>query len=642
MPPVRFLFGIHLHQPVGNFDHVFADHVDHVYLPFLQALVERRTLPVALHISGPLLTWMEAHDRRYLDVVGRLAADGQVELLLSGFDEPILAALPRRDRLEQIEWMRDALGRRFGVQASTLWLTERVWEPELAADLADARVASVLVDDRHLLICGLEREQLHRPYRTEHDGRGLSVLPIDERLRYLVPFKPPADLAAYFRTLSAQGAPLAVLADDGEKFGGWPGTRAWVYERGWLREFQDTLLDLVARHEVRLVTPAQTLGEVESGGLVYMPTASYREMEGWSLPPAAAERLTRLERELGEARLAGPDGALVRGAHWRNFLTRYPEANRLHKSMTRLSGLARERGDPAEARRAVGRAQCNDAYWHGVFGGLYLPHLRAALWRELAHAEAILRRGEGLWVDVLDFDEDGQQELWIHSERFSAVLSPRRGGTLEAYTVFASGINYADVLTRRREAYHRAAEPGPASGNPGHTGTPSIHDLERDLHLADLPPFDRDARALLVDRILEHAITEQAFAAGRAAPAISWAGMPFSTEWHHDGGDLVVRLRPHEPAGLEHKVMRFSPTGALSVDYRWQTDAGPADAWFTTELSLAAPLAIACAPDAHTWTFPVTTRAKSERGLEETIQGRATLLRWPLGAGQAKVTLTPP
>src|SRR5438309_7070373 len=124
-------------------------------------------------------------------------------------------------------------------------------------------------------------------------------------------------------------------------------------------------------------------------------------MEAWALPPAAARRLAVLELDLGEARMAGPEGALVRGSHWRNFLAKYPESNRMHKKMLALSRLCRERGDPPLARRAIGRAQCNDAYWHGVFGGLYLPHLREAIWRELARAEAELRREEALaWEEL--------------------------------------------------------------------------------------------------------------------------------------------------------------------------------------------------------------------------------------------------
>src|SRR5439155_1707832 len=204
-----------------------------VYRPLVERLAERRFFPFTLHISGPLLEWLEAHDPAYLDLIGRLAADGQVELLLAGFYEPVLASLLPTDRVEQVAWMGEAIRRRFGVTATGLWLTERVWEPDLAA-----------------------------------------------------------------------------------------------------------------------------------------------------------RRLAVLEQELGEARMAGPEGALVRGAHWRNFLVKYAEANRMHKKMLALSGLCRERGDPPAARRAIGRAQCNDAYWHGVFGGLYLPHLRNAIWRNLALAEA--------------------------------------------------------------------------------------------------------------------------------------------------------------------------------------------------------------------------------------------------------------
>src|SRR5438552_1059326 len=127
--PVGFVFGVHLHQPVGNFDHVFADHLRDVYRPLVERLAERRFFPFTLRISGPLLEWLEAHDAGYLDLIGRLATDGHVELLLAGFYEPVLASLVPADRVEQVAWMREAIQRRFGVQATGLWLTERVWEP---------------------------------------------------------------------------------------------------------------------------------------------------------------------------------------------------------------------------------------------------------------------------------------------------------------------------------------------------------------------------------------------------------------------------------------------------------------------------------------------------------------------------------
>jgi len=633
MPPVQLLLGVHIHQPVGNFDHVFAQHVDDVYLPFLRALEERDAFPIALHVSGPLLEWLRDHDRRYLDLVGRLATDGKIELMLAGCYEPILAVLPRPDRVEQIVWMRTLLEETLGRAGRSLWLTERVWEPDLAADLADAGVTSVLVDDRHFLESGFARERLHAPFRTESDGRSLWVLPIDERLRYLVPFRPPADTAAYIHQLQERGHRLAVLADDGEKFGGWPGTKEWVYDRGWLRDFLDTIDQLRASGALELTTPERAVREIRSGGLAYLPTASYREMEGWALWPDGARRLRTIESEFGEQRMEGPDGALVRGTHWRNFLARYPESNRMHKKMAHLSRLARERGDPPEARRAIGRAQCNDAYWHGVFGGLYLPHLRSAVWQELAHAERILRDGEALAWETMDFDADGFPELWIHSRHFSALVSPQRGGGLEEYRRFADGQNLADVLTRRIEAYHEVAIPSHESVESA-PGTHGVHDTERGLTLVGLPPLDPVPRAMFLERVFGPDVDAAALAAGGAHGQYGWADA--ALEWVVTADGERLRVMVGQPETGFAKTYVFAASGLEAVEFTWQ----PADAddrWFATEISHQGSFPLDGDPRPETWTYPIETVAKSERGLERTLQGTATVLRWPARLGAARI-----
>jgi hypothetical protein len=639
--PIRFVFGLHLHQPVGNFDHVFQQHLNDVYQPLLDHLERGGLLPAVLHLSGPLLEWLEHHAPRYLDQLGRLAADGRLELLLAGFYEPVLASLPREDRVEQIGWLREALRRRLGAEATGLWLTERVWEPELAADLADAGVQYVLVDDRHFLVTGFRSEQLHAPYWTDAGGKRVALFPIDERLRYLIPFRPPEETASYLRELREQGHRLAVLADDGEKFGGWPGTKDWVYQRGWLDQFMASIRGLVERGEVRVSTFAEALREVPSAGLAYLPTASYREMESWSLPPDAALRLTRLERELGEQRINGPDGALVRGAHWRNFLVKYSESNWMHKKMLALSALCRRAGNPPEARRAIGRAQCNDAYWHGVFGGLYLPHLREAIWRNLSEAEGRLRSGEPLTWEAVDLDGDGHEEIWVHSGRFSAVVSPRRSGAIEEYTVFRTGINYAATLTRRLEAYHVTAVERHEAALQGGDGTPSIHDLEEGIHLEEQPPVDLDERAIFVDRVLTAGVSLESYARGEYQPVRSWGRV--STVWQAEQSADVVEIRCALPGpGLLEKTLRFSTDGRIEVRYAWEAALGGGEDLFAPELSLFRRLEINCDPEADVWVHPVETVAKSERGLDRTLQGESVTLRWPLALGAARAEIRAP
>ncbi|MGQ0639270.1 MAG: alpha-amylase/4-alpha-glucanotransferase domain-containing protein [Gemmatimonadaceae bacterium] len=647
--PIRFVFGLHLHQPVGNFGHVFEDHVRDVYLPFLTHVKETGLLPVAIHMSGPLLEWLERHDTRVLDLIGNLTSDGKIELLLAGFYEPVLAVIPREDRLEQIGWMRSAVERRFGVSASGLWLTERVWEPNLAADMADAGVEFVIVDDRHFLVSGVERERLHAPMWTESDGKRVALFAIDERLRYLIPFQPPRDTLAYLTSLRDQGLQLAVLADDGEKFGGWPGTKDWVYNRGWLKEFTQTMLGAVERGDVVLSTFGDALAHVPSSGLAYLATASYREMEAWALPPDSADRLADLEQSLGADRLA-QDSMLIRGSHWRNFLVKYAEANRMHKKMLALSSLCRARGDPIDARRAIGRAQCNDAYWHGVFGGLYLPHLREAVWRELSVAENYLRTGEMAEVEEIDIDVDGHKELWIHGACYSLIIAPDRGGSIEEFTRFPDSRNYVDSMTRRREPYHElpplALPPSAAASQGEHREgykddtAPSIHEIEKSLHLTELPPVDPDVRAALQERVLSSNTTQLELERSAYVPAYSWAAAAFHARHVIDGGIAHIELKTADDAPRLFKTIHVTPDGHLTIEFEWDGRDFTAGDFFSTELSFSQVAPTVASDEAGTiWWYPVETIAKSERGLDRTRQGMTALIRWPVARGRGTLQI---
>lgn len=684
--PLLLTLGLHAHQPEGNFGHVFQDHLRDVYEPFLRRAAEGDLLPLTLHLSGPLLDWLEGNASGYLDLIGELTGAGKLELLLAGYYEPILPSLPREDRIEQILWMKDALRHRFGVDATGLWLTERVWEPALAADLAEAGVKYVLVDDRHFVASGFPRESLHAPFRTEASGKSLGVFAIDEQLRYMIPFHPPEDTATYLRDLRSKGHRLAVAADDIEKFGGWPGTREWVYEKGWLDDFMRVMRGLEEEGQVKLATFSEALEEVQSGGLAYLPSASYREMEEWSLPTEAYRRIPALRAALGPERFDRGDSPLVRGSHWRNFLVKYPEANRMHKKMMVLSGLCRARGNPEGPRRSLGKAQCNDAYWHGVFGGLYLRHLRDTIWRNLAEAERELRGGETLGWEDRDLDMDGHDEIWVHSSEFSALVSPYRGGSIEELTLFHQAINLANTLTRRREAYHERESSGeePAhhptqegadtdqntdtgtNGADGGTdGTPSIHDLEEGLAFTEPPPTDLNDRALFLERVLSGGTLREDYEKGEYHPIHSWADKPFSVERvmgiarenrvaddgergpegethgmdsHPPEADLLISLSAPEPGSLR-KTMYFSSNGVVELHFAWDPSAFTPDASFTSEVSLGAEAEIKTIPEAEEWRHPIATFSKSEKGFDETVQGESVLLRWPVGLGAARVTI---
>lgn len=647
-PPLDFYCAFHLHQPVGNFGHVIEDHVRTVYRPLIEHLAARPEWPVIVHVSGALFEWCEQYDHALIDDLAQLASDGRAEFLLAGFYEPVLASLPVPDRLTQIAWLREWLQRTMGAAGDGLWLTERVWEPDLARDLADAGVKYALVDDRHFLVSGHERRTLAAVFRTEHDGRLLDLLPIDETLRYLIPFQPVPDIEAHLRAERDAGRRVAIFADDAEKFGGWPKTHEWVFGSGWLDDFLDAMVEMQSRGEIRLVRGPQLLTDAPRGGLAYLGNASYREMEQWSLPPELGRQHLRLTEEFGEARMAGVEGAFIRGAHWKHFLVKYPEANRAHKHMLALSALCRTQGDPEDARRAIGRGQSNDSLWHGVFGGLYLPWLREAVWSNLAEAEAILRRGQPLDITIGDHDADGDDEWWIHGEHTSVIIAPHRGGAVELWMLLAQRENGADALTRRVESYHHAAvalhaelqsrAEASALESDAATGAPSIHDIEHANTLATLPPADIDVRSLLQVRIVEASLTEEAWNRADYLPVENFAT-------HRLHADLVF----HQPDAVQ-MVMRdeqyschltVHANGALHFDITWTSLGMPVDAQCAIELSLAPRIRVTadCDEARVTWRMPIESMAKSERGLEHTVQGQAMLFLVPVAVQQAHVRI---
>ena len=400
-----------------------------------------------------------------------------------------------------------------------------------------------------------------------------------------------------------------------------------------------------------MVTYGTALRDLPSAGIAYLPSASYREMEEWALPPEAFQRLERLKSDLGKERATGEDASLIRGSHWRNFMVKYPEANRMHKKALALSALCRERGDPEGARRAVGRAQCNDAYWHGVFGGLYLPHLRDAVWANLAAAEGELRQGEPLQFEMRDVDLDGHIEVSIHSSRFAAVVSPARGGQVEELTCFGPAVNAANTLTRRREAYHLAEVQGGEEEGPSGTRatddekhTPSIHEIEAAVIFAEPPPVDPHDRAILVESLLPSELTKDAYRRGEMDALVSWAGKPLTLESvdHQtapDGGAAIEVVLSDAASGLLEKSLTFLEDGSLEVHYRWNGDDVPAGSRFTTEISLGADMTVTPDPKGQVWSFPVATFSKSEQGFDKTTQGTNITLLWPTEIREARVRI---
>ncbi|GIX00198.1 MAG: alpha-amylase [Pirellulaceae bacterium] len=463
----NFCLVLHNHQPIGNFDDVVEHAYRDSYLPFLEVFadVKYEPLKMSLHTSGPLLLWLQECHPEYVDQLRALVAAGRIEILGGPIYEPILPMIPPRDRYGQIRRYTDILEEMFATRIRGMWIPERVWESTLTPDLVRAGIEFIVLDDYHFKAAGWEESQLTGHYLTEDNGAVLNVFPGSERLRYLIPFAPPHQTIEYLRSIAERhpGATL-VFGDDGEKFGTWPDTKRHVYDAGWLRAFFDALL--ANADWLRSSLLGEIVHREPPRGKIYLPDCSYREMTQWALPVERQQRYEQLVQELQHLPQWPELTSYLRGGNWRNFRVRYAEANEMYARMMevsrRLEGARRTCGDAEllnEIEDHLYRGQCNCPYWHGAFGGLYLPHLRSAIYHHLISADNLLdylEHGRGQWVDATseDFDLDLKTEVRVASDQFITYLAPWRGGMMYELDFRPLGHNLLATIQRRPEAYH--------------------------------------------------------------------------------------------------------------------------------------------------------------------------------------------
>jgi len=663
---IALLFGVHAHQPVGNFPEVIEEAHLRCYRMFLQTLERYPDFRFSVHFSGWLLDVLL---QRYPEDMQRLrlmTERGQVEWFGSGDCEPVLAAIPYRDRLTQLAALSDRIERHFGQRPQGAWLTERVWESSVVPALAASGIRYVAVDDYHFLCTGQPADKLDSFWSTEDDGRSLDLFPISEQARYRLPFSPAGEAVAWMEQLARDGRRACIYFDDIEKFGIWPETYAWVYEKGWLTQFIEGVL---ASSLIRTATYADYRAAQATRGIVYLPTTSYIEMNEWTLPAPAARAFNGLVAREKSAGLYEADRPWLRGGIWRNFLSRFPEANWMHKRMLELSarvaGLSPVARTPA-MQESLHRSQANDAYWHGLFGGLYLPHLRRAVWNNMLALEAELdavapRPG----ASRRDADLDGRTELFLRSHPqtsgggVQAVVREDGHAALLEFSAYAAHHNFGDALKRTDEVYHDKIAGGGGATHAPKDGIASPHERVAFVHVitpADLMP-DARPRMSFLDTWLKPDGGRQALDGYRVIEGEDGAFAQAGEGWRVDkryavsGDALTVRYAPRGLQGRLEVQLNIAMPSCDGFLGRYILADGSIPCGFGQELTLegmtgvtlddgvlGGALKLNCAA-ATLRARAHHTVSQSEAGFEKIMQAVELTLSWPLPAQELVVTL---
>ena len=247
------------------------------------------------------------------------------------------------------------------------------------------------------------------------------------------------------------------------------------------------------------------------------------------------------------------------------------------------------------------RGQCNCSYWHGAFGGVYLPHLRHAVYNHLIAADNLLdqRENRGLdanheeWVEVdsADLNLDGRPEVRLASNRLVALLAPGTGAELYELDVRSICLNLGGTLARREEAYHRKVLAGPSNSG---DDVASIHDRVvfkqegLDQHLQ----YDSRQRNSLVDHFYDLDVSPEAIARNEAREAGDFVGTPYEARLRRKEGRMQAQfVREGHVDGSPVRVTKgvTLDSGSATLEIAYLLEGLPTDRplHFSTELNLA-------------------------------------------------------
>jgi len=435
------------------------------------------------------LEWLLKNKPDFIGKLKIMAKRGQIEIIGGGYYEPIFSIIPYRDKIAQIRKLTDLIKIEFGLEVKGAWLSERVWEPDYPSFLNDAGLKYVIVDDNHFRSTGITEEGTFYSYITEDEGKTLRIFPINEELRYLTPWKPTYMSIDYLKKAADdKGDRCVLLISDAEKMGVWGTTHQICYVDGQGHQegdggkpFIPAFLEQVMNNTwINSISLSEYMEKFHAKSLIYLPTASYDKMEEWVLPTPIRKNFKKIRKNLKEDVTKSETYQFLKGGFWRYFLVKYPESNNMHKKMlyvrnklisTEESLLKVQENSVVsnilkkinEAWDEIYKAQCNDSYWHGLFGGVYLQFLRFSVYTHLINAEKIIdeinmvinpKLKSYIYITPIDFLKDSRTEYLIESDKYNIYFNPADGGTIFELDYKPKSYNLLNTLTRWPEAYH--------------------------------------------------------------------------------------------------------------------------------------------------------------------------------------------
>jgi alpha-amylase/alpha-mannosidase (GH57 family) len=394
-------------------------------------LYAHENLFLSVFIPGLLLEWFEKKHPEILDVLNELVKRKQVEILGGGYYEPPFPLLLPVDRVGQIESLTTSIRKTLGKRPRGITMAESIWDPSIISSCNSCGIEYALLDNRLIPRSSYRPVSSYSPLIVENLGRTLTVIPLHQDSLPTVKQK-PEEFFSYLKNVKDSGNSFVFASFFS------PDELVELCEMGWMNSF----LELQKKESFsKLSTAHDFLKECDNFKKTFIPAGCMSDAAMWTLEPFVPHAKVFSESLRPTVR---------------DFLNLYPEAQKLYSRMMNVSLMVSQcRGDRARkkaARESLWEAQNYAVYLFTGKGGITDQNLRHHTYKNLIHAEKLVRESTDFINNSssFDFDFDGTREYVNRFSTYNAFIS-RQGGMITELDVMHNCSNYCDVMPRIRK-----------------------------------------------------------------------------------------------------------------------------------------------------------------------------------------------
>ena len=401
------------------------------YKKILSFLYAHQDMCITLFVPGIVLEWIEKKHPEITSVCLEMINRRQIEILGGGYYEPLFPLLLPVDRVAQIEALTTAIRKATGKRPRGAFLTESVWDPSLVYSFNTCSIEYTLLDSRLIPQSQFKPISSFLPIVMEDMGKTTTVIPLHQSS---MPQKgqSPVEYLHFTHTVAQSGdsSVLACLFT--------PANFLELMESKWFENF----LTLLKNDQIAsLSVPQRYLKQYKARSRTYIPAGCMSDAALWTLEPFVPH--TRVFTEAIRPTV-------------KDFLTVYPESNRLYSRMMYVSMLINQcRGDKARkkaAKEELWAAQNFAAYIYTGKGGISDKVLRGKTYRHLLQAEKLARSVSGFKENssAFDFSMSGGRDFLCCFAPFNAFFG-LQGGALFEFDVLQNTSNYCSTTQRSKK-----------------------------------------------------------------------------------------------------------------------------------------------------------------------------------------------